>query len=647
MQITIKWLRLTNFKGVRNLSIDFGDRITNISGANATGKTTIFDAFTWLLFGKNSDDAKDFNIKTIDADNQPIHRLSHEVEALLMNEGREIRFKRVFKEKWTKKRGNATDEFTGHETEYYVDDVPLSQREFQVRVDFIMNESIAKMVTNPLYFNSLKWQDRRVMLESIVPHIADEDIAGDNTDFIELLKKIGNESVINFRKKIAAQKTKIKDTLATIPPRIDELQRSIPHPVNYDELRASIAQYEKQMQSVEDAIELSTKAHESEFAKIQAAQQQRNSLQLELSKEKTKREAQIQEVAAKKESDIIVIESRITGNHARIISERAKIEAFNKHITMLTAANDKLREEWVNENAKTLTIDDHAMNCPTCRQRLPEEQRINAVDELTANFNNTKQTALKRITNQGQLNKKDIDDYNAMISELNSSIVNAEKAIADDNEALKSLQVAMNAIATQSQIISDPEKEIQQQIEAIVIPDAPVIDNEDLKKQRAEIRLKLSSLHTDLASEGELQRITTRIKQLNKEEKAMAQELADLERQEFTLSEFVKLKINSIEQRINSKFALVKFKMFEQQINGGEVECCECMVNGVPFSDLNNAMKINAGIDIINVLSEHYNVIAPIFIDNRESVNELINTQAQLINLIVSKEKSITFEKIN
>ena len=117
----------------------------------------------------------------------------------------------------------------------------------------------------------------------------------------------------------------------------------------------------------------------------------------------------------------------------------------------------------------------------------------------------------------------------------------------------------------------------------------------------------------------------------------MAQEIANIEKTQYTIENFIKLKVDTIENRINEKFSLVKFKLFEDQINGGQVETCEALVNGVPFSSLNTASKINAGIDIINTLCEFYNVSAPIFIDNRESVVKLLDSNSQIINLIVSE----------
>ena len=99
MQIKISNLKLKNFKGIKNLEINFEGKNANIYGKNATGKTTVFDAFKWLFFDKDSSDRKDFNIKTLDENNKPIHFLEHEVEAILLIDGVDMTFKKMLKEK--------------------------------------------------------------------------------------------------------------------------------------------------------------------------------------------------------------------------------------------------------------------------------------------------------------------------------------------------------------------------------------------------------------------------------------------------------------------------------------------------------------------------------------------------------------------
>ena len=635
MRINILNMNLRNFKGVRNLNIEFG-QITNITGDNATGKTTLFDAFTWLLFGKNSEDAKDFNIKTLDAFNQPIHKLSHEVEAVLSVDGREMKFRRCYAEKWTKKRGSAIEEFTGHETTYYVDDVPLSQKEFQSRVDFMMNEAIAKMITNPLYFNQLKWQERRSVLEAMAGKISDADIVGNNEAFAKLIAEIGNESLVNFKKKIAAQKAKIKETLDLIPARIDEAQRSKPEVYDYIGIRNAISGVEAEIKGIDEAIENKSKALELEYRKIQDAQKELNELHSELNNAQAEnqrgKQDKINELGGlirDAESKLDVAKREINTLQSQITGHKAAVERLHIH-------NTSLRNDWANENAKTLTIDEHALNCPTCKQALPEEQRTNTVETLTKNFNEAKARKLNEINAQGTANKEEISSREKQITELETKVAELQSSVNQQESLLPGLKSNLTKIQEATVVDSERVIAAKAKIEAFVMPEAPVIDNEELKQKKTQLQNDLKELNAKLATEDQIKRIDERIHELETQERTQANELAELEKKEFTIAQFSKAKIETIESRINGKFKLVKFKMFEQQINGGESEACECIVNGVPYSDVNTAGKIAAGIDIINALTQHYKVSAPIWIDNRESIVRLPECNSQIINLIVS-----------
>ncbi|MGI8600291.1 MAG: ATP-binding protein, partial [Chitinophagaceae bacterium] len=175
MNIILRKLQLTNFKGIKNLSCEFSHE-TFIYGENATGKTTVMDAFLWLLFGKDSTDRKDFEVKTLDKAGNVIEKTDHEVYALLDVDGRDIELKRVLREKWQKKRGSVEAEFTGNETLYFWNDVPCQQKEFQAKINNLVDESIFKLLTSPLYFNSLPWQNRRDVLIGIAGDVTDAEV---------------------------------------------------------------------------------------------------------------------------------------------------------------------------------------------------------------------------------------------------------------------------------------------------------------------------------------------------------------------------------------------------------------------------------------------------------------------------------------
>lgn len=636
MRITILNMQLLNFKGVRNLNLDFGN-ITNISGDNGTGKTTIFDAFTWLMFGKNSSDDKDFNIKTLDAENNPIHRLEHEVSATLEVDGRIFKLRRVFKEKWVKKRGEAESEFTGHETLFFADDVPLSQQEYKARVDFIMNESIAKMITSPTFFNSLKWQERRGVLEAMAGTISNTDIAGNNAEFKNLLSLIGNEKIADFKKKIGAKKALLKQSLDSIPTRIDEAQRSMPEELDYSTIETKIQVNKDQIAFIEAAMADKSKAYELQYQQIRAKQEELNQLKInlrnaEIKNESTKGDA-LQELRAKQrtiETDIRNANSELDSNANTIFSNRSKVER-------LTAENTKLRNQWNEENAKTLTIDVHELNCPACLQALPQDKQANIRENLTTNFNSAKAKKLAEITKAGEFNKDEIDKAKNTITELEKAGAGIETKVAELKQQLDRIQTEISVWEKATVPDSQEVTELKKAVAAFIVPESPVIDNTQLKADKDKLTSEISQYEKQLYSREQIKNIQVRIDELSAEEKKQAQELADLERMEFTLAEFNKSRVETIESRINGKFKIVKFKMFEQQINGGETECCECLVKGVPYSDVNTAGKIQAGIDIINALTEHYNINAPVFIDNRESIVRIPECKSQIINLIVKE----------
>ncbi len=644
MNIQISNMQLRNFKGVRNLNIDFNE-ITNITGDNGTGKTTVFDAFTWLLFGKNSGDAKDFNIKTLDKNNAPIHRLEHEITATLVIDGKDVKLRRLFKEKWVKKRGSETAEFTGHETEFFVDDVPLSQNEYKARVDFYINEDLAKLITSPLFFNQqMKWQDRRKVLEAMAGTITNEEIAADNKSFIELLAKLGDTSLIDFKKKIGAKKKIIKDNLETIPTRIDEAQRSFPEAQDYETIEIKISEKQKEIQNIDQAIEDKSKLFEKEFEIIRNDQQKLNNLKIQLGQAETKNLGSKKNSLADIDGRIQALETGLRNDRSLYSSNKKDILQHKTKIETLNNDNAKLRQQWNAENAKELVIDEHKYNCPTCKQLLPEEERENMKETLTANFNTNKAAKLKEITETGKNNGTKIAELEITIKSLDDANALIESRIAKSEIELTGLQDQRTSINSAIITPSKEEMDLKNRIAEFKIAESPKIDNTELKNKKAVISSDIDSLKTVLASKDQIEKTKARIKELEAEEKKLSQELADLERTEFTLDAFSKAKIETIESRINGKFKLVAFKMFEQQINGGEIECCECMVNGVPYSDTNTASKINAGIDIINALTQHYGVNAPVWIDNRESVIRILPCKSQIINLVAMKDKPLTIK---
>lgn len=660
--IQIQKMVLINFKGLRNQEIIF-DKNTNIYGDNGTGKTTIFDAFTWMLFGKDSSDRKDFEIKTLDENNVVIPKIDHEVSAVILVDGVETSIKRILSEKWVKKRGSEIPEFAGNETEYYWDAVPMQQKHFQEKVSKILDESVFKLITNPLAFNSLKWQDRRKVLIDIAGHISDEELASGNSEYENLIAQLTNDkSLADYQRQILASVKKAKEDLRAIPTRIDEVTKSKPEAFDFINLKISLDMKEKALAKVDEQITDSTKAFDAQLQEINAKKSKANALKsdIEIIESNTRRDIEnslkpdtsvldgLKRNLETKKGELSTAENGINSLTQKTVSIKSQIDSTETKM-------NTLRSDWTTENAKELTFNDEDFHCPTCKREFEAGDVEGKKAEMLANFKTKKANALADINTRGA-------NLKAEKESLEKELKTVEERIQTGNDYLATLKTEIQTlesnIATETQKSApntsvDKEKMYTQslsgnhtyrdkRIEYQNIIDnlgaTPTVDNSVLQAQRATLVEEIDQIKNNLRNEDQIKAVDKRIAELLQEEKTLAQQIADVEKEQFVIESFNKLKIDTLESKINEKFQFVKFRMFETQINGGEAECCDALINGVPFSDANTASKINAGLDIINTLCEHYQVTAPIFIDNRESIIQVIDIQSQLINLIVSEK---------
>ena len=642
--ITIKKLSLVNFKGIRSLTIDFGGKDITISGRNGSGKTTIFDAFTWLMFGKDSHDRKAFNIKTLDADGNAIARIPHEVSATINVNGEEIHLCRRYCEKWQKRRGSVVEEFTGHEEERLYNEVPMSVKDWTEKIAAICPEQVFKFVTNPLYFTAQKPDVQRSMLFGMAGEVSDEDIAAGNKDFTELLASLTGKTMEEYKREIQAKKRKIKAEIDDIPGRIDERMRDLPQQQNWKQLAADLAKAQDELANIEK--QLTDKAEACKAA---------NDARLALSNQEFKLKHQllnleydIKNVAQK---DYFALSAQQTELHAKTDNAQTEIYTLQGEIaryeTELRAMQNRRAElvaEWKAINARSLQFSEDEFICPCCKRPLDIDDIESKQAEMTANFNRQKAADLGENNRKGKENKKLMDNAQSLIDKCQERIAGLQKQITEwqSNDLYNATLTAPDATeAIQSnaehQRISKELAAIQEQLAQ---PRAAA-DTAELDAAKRDLVSRIDDIKAQLAQKDIIERNNERIAELQTQLRKQSEELAYLEGIEFTMAEFSKAKVEAIEGRINSLFSLVRFRMFDRQINGCEVETCEATVDGVPYSDLNNAMKINAGLDIINAICKHNGVTAPIFCDNAESVNELQHTESQMIRLVVTEDETI------
>ncbi len=650
MQIKSLSLKLQNFKGIKGFDLNIGGLNANVFGGNGTGKTTLYDAFLWLLFDKDSTNRKDFSVKTHDAQGAEIHGLEHMVEGALEIDGAPIALRKMLAEKWTKKRGQAEQEFTGHETSYWVDDVPVKKNEYVAKINQLIDESIFKLITNPSHFNSmLKWEERRKILLEISGNVDDIDVIRLTPELAALERMLNGKTTDEYKKIIAERTKKLNHEIEKIPVRIDELTKSIGDEVDYTAAEASLRHYKDMLVAVESEITDASKSSQA-FRK-----QQQDLYQLQAAIDNRKKELEEQANAGFRA--VMDERNELLREKLKLDSEtmslEGKIQIKKQLATQFNSDMAKLREQWKAEFAKEFThSEDQDFVCPTCKRPFPENDIELKIVELKANFEQNKAKTLEDINAKGKSLAADKTATEVEIKTADEELLKIEAHIREIAERIAEIDRELSSNGTVAVDYKEDSKyqELTASYQALKTElDKPVEDNTSgLLTKKATITTEIENLNRILNQKEVVARTKVRIGELKAEERTLAGQISELEGHRYLIEQFIKAKVNLMEDSINSRFKAVRFKLFDTQINGGVVECCETMVNTngswVPWADANNAGRVNAGLDIINTLSMHYGVSAPIFLDNRESVNELIETESQIINLVVTQDSKLRVE---
>jgi DNA repair protein SbcC/Rad50 len=642
-RIKLLKLILRNFKGIRNMEIDFDD-LTSISGDNGTGKTTLYDGYTWLLFDKDSSDRQNFEIKTLEPNNEVIHGLEHEVTGILSVDGKKIKLTKIFKEKWTKKKGEAIRQLTCHETLYYVNEIPVKQSEYKEAINKILSEQLFKLICNPLYFNmNMKWQDRRNVIMDIIGDIPVERVLNYKKELWALKPFIKDMDIDTLKKSIAVKKRMLNGEINSKPPRIDELNKSIQE-YDFDAIEVKIRQNQEYLKELEEEILGYSNMNEemlSSKSSLYRLKDRAREIEHTTKAEAEKEHRELENTALTLDYEI----KKIKRNIEDLNLNRCKLI---KSVEELEETNRILKSRWYEEDDKKLEFDEQEFICPTCRRAFEEKDIEIKKAELIENFNNNKENLLNKISAEGVANNERINEYQLQIEDLDRELGSLQEKLAVQVTAKdKAFDTLRNFVPSMKLEDNVEYRELCSKIEEMELKEASSIAVEKLnilKDGRADLCKILDELKKKLMMKEQNEMIRVRINKLQEEERALAKQIAEQEWIEYLCEEYIKAKVELMESAINSKFRFVKFKLFNTLVNGTIEDCCEALVNGVPISNANRASQINGGLDIINALCSHYGVQAPVFIDNRESVNEILKCDSQVINLLVSRDKTLRIE---
>lgn len=619
-------LSLTNFKSIRQSSFEFDGENKIIFGDNATGKTTVFDSMCWLLFGKDSLDRSDFEIKTL-VNGEPIHKVNHEVEGEFSNDdGTQFTLKRVYREKYSNPRGGDT-KLTGHTTDYFINEVPVKEKEYKAFINNMINEDVFKLITNPLYFNEqYSWQNRRKLLLEMCGDIDDESVIRNHGELRKLLSILNGRTVEEQKKIVAAKKTAINKELDMIPVRIDEAIRNKPEvQSDKDKLKADIETFNTGINQLEEeAAVIKNGLKETEVkSKIRnikrTIDERRNQVLSDYDKEKSRLRGEY-ELALKKLKSIEQERDRLADHN---YETGQNIDRENKRI-------EKLKEEFNAFNAQE--FDD--VNCPTCGQPYPDAKR----EILKEAFNMQKATNLeewqKLIDSAENMKRSYIEQEEIVAVKIDGLTNQAEEQQQDYERKFKVYEELEQPDINKDSVYMDLQAQLfllESELDDTDTNNSYEAINKDIEEMKA----KRTQLVDELNKHELIETIDERVKELERKQQQLANDKNELDEAMFLMDEFIKAKIDMLEQSINSHFEYARFKMFNVLVNGNIEECCETTYKGVPYRSMNNAARMNVGLDIINALTKYFKVDAPVFIDNAEAVTNFIPCHSQVIQLFV------------
>lgn len=677
MKITIKSIHIENFKGIKMLDVTFSGK-TKISGQNAVGKTTIFDAFTWLLFNKNSSGEEKFNVRPLN-EGIRVDNVEIKVSAILDVDGKEVELSKTQKQNWVKKRGTDTAVLQGNVNSFEIDGYPKSEADFKAYVsELAQSEEMFKMLTNPQYFSSLKWKDQRDILMKLVSEVSDVELAQTDAKYAPLLSELEKApSTDDIRAKFSKALNEWKKKQAEIPVRIDEAMKT--------KVDIDVAEQELAKTDLETKIaDIDAKIKDSDGVMMELGREEMQ-LQFDMSGIMQIMNRDLKNMRSELEADLCVCKNELDRFASTISLKEKQISDNEKAITDADTERKKLGEKYNAEKAKAFdetpylfdgskwVFDENSTVCSLCGQKLPEDKieqlkadfesrkrkaKADAEEKLKSEkirFDTEKRTALNRLVDIGTERKNLITklrDENAKVKEEIKSLKEQEQEDIAKKEKICQQLSSIPEIADYSQNeeyvkMKARHDEVLVEIENLKAngEDAAV---ETLKSEKEELQARLDEVNSTIAKASMNVEIDERIWQLQEEQKEIGQKVADQEQILYMLEEFIRFKLDKVSETINSHFKTVNFKLFEMQLNGGMKDCCECTVNGVPYSTLNSGHRIVAGLDIIRSLSELYGVIVPIFVDNAESLNDfnVPDMDAQLILLSVSADKQLKVEGV-
>lgn len=666
---TIKLLSLSmvGFRGATEQTTEFSPKETIISGGNGTGKSRHFDAFLWLIFGKDARGRKDEGIKTYDRDGNTTDKAPCEVSAVLEvtddDHTEKLELRRAFVEDWVKPRGQTEEVMRGNHTECWWNGVPVNVTEYTKRINAIIDETTFKLLTNPEYFPSLNWQDQRKILYMVADTPSIGEIAKQSDKWMKLMDKLAGKSLADYRKELAVRKKKLKEEKAKIQPKIDEITINLPAPNwDKDKLEKELKDIDKENEEIDRALasiaERSRQVNAERAEKEERIEELRRQQRRLISEEKTRAEdATYENGEARRTAKRTIDEKKQQrdGDKSSAKTCESQMKDVDSSIKRKEEEVKSLRESWLRlhksqYNGETV--------CPHCHQNIPKDQ----IQESRSIWESDKEQRLSKLKTDGEKANKDITELRERYDKLKKDKEGYDNSASALDEEIEKLQGELDAMPEADKVEPRPAEELEgyaeleEQIKSLTSEletegDKPE-STESYTSRRKKLTARRDEIKGELSKQEDREKLLKRKRELEENEKDIAQKIADAEQEEMIASEITNRQVEECERKVNTLFRGVTFQLFEYTIEDKDkefpIETCKILVDGVPFGVANYASQVNAGLEIIRVLSEYHKVYPPIFVDNEESVRHVKDDlQTQMIKLRVTDDKELVITHNN
>ena len=650
MKLTISKIRILNFKGIPNKEIELNSGLTTILGENHVGKTTIVDAVQWCLFGKNSKGETDFGITPTREDTTPIYHLENKIEIELVKDGQTVTLIKSRTEKWTKPRGQEEEVMSGHTVNYFVDGDKYTEKDYKLYISSIISEGLFKTITNPFYFPSLKPDDQRALLIKMVGESDPSKIADGNDDFKQIIEKMQKEDLATYRQHLSYRIREIKDELEKLPPRIEENMNTVVKykGVDYNALRETIKGIDDKIAKIDAILADKSKVVDVLFDKKSDLRKRIVEKKSEIEDLKRQTDAGNRQKSDQwlRQIDDLNSKKRVSNTHIKYYDDQ--LENCKENLNRLEIKVKDFNDRWDKVDGRKWQWDESKEICPTCKQHLPDADIETMKSQMEENFNLNKTKELDAMDDEAKSLKREKESIEATMISYKDQKESEKKNIEGYESSIKLIgDRPKDDDYTSTDSYLNATKEIDKltkELESIKEPETKGgqdAENEKNKVEKENLSAYRDGLMNQISTEQFIKSANDRIKELKDEQVKLNKQLTELEKEDYQAEQFNLALISDLEKRVNGLFANVRFKMFKTLINGNIQPTCECTLHGTLYGDLSSSERINAGIDIINAVCKYNNVYAPCFIDNAESINDVMPMQSQQILLVLSKDKEL------